>query len=87
MVTVHPVTTISEDEVRKVAYPIVPAHACTICKAQGKNLNGMILWLDTDMVPAGTAYVALSRIRKLMDLCFMVKTKCEKYNPVKAINI
>lgn len=40
-------------------YPFAPAYAQTIIKSQRQSL---IIWLDCELVPAGTAYVGLSRV-------------------------
>ena len=45
-------------------YPFVPPSALTICKVQGQTLKDTIVWLDSVFVPAGVAYVALSRIKR-----------------------
>ena len=47
----------------------------TICKVQGQNLGIIILWLNCLLVPKGSAYVALPRIRQLKDLYFISKTE------------
>ena len=56
------------------SYPFVPAYALTVAKAQGQTLDSANMWLDSSIVPAGGAYVALARIRKLVDLRFLVET-------------
>ena len=62
-VFVYPVTHL-EDNVPVTIYPFTPAYAQTIIKAQGQNISHLIIWLDCPIVPAGTAYVGLSRVRK-----------------------
>ena len=69
------------DSNRTTCHPFVPAYASTICKVQGQNLGKIILWLDCPLVPKGTAYVALSRIRQLKGLYFISKTDPEQYKP------
>ena len=62
-VFVYPVTHI-EDDVPVTRYPFTPACAQTIIKAQGQNIQHLIIWLDSALVPARTAYVGLSRVRR-----------------------
>ena len=53
-----------EDEAPVTRYPFTPAYAQTIIKAQGQNIQHLIIWLDSALVPAGTAYVGLSIVRR-----------------------
>ena len=53
-----------EDERPVTYYPFTPAYAQTITKSQGQNIKQLIIWLDGDLVPAGTAYFGFSRVRK-----------------------
>ena len=62
-VFVYPVTHI-EDDAPVTRYPFTPSYAQTIIKAQGQNIQHLIIWLDSALVPAGTAYVGLSRVRR-----------------------
>ena len=62
-VFVYPVTHIVDD-MPVTYYPFTPPYAQTITKSQGQNIKHLIVWLDSDLVPAGTAYVGLSRVRK-----------------------
>ena len=80
IVAVYPVTATVDDHIR-MSHPFVPAYTSTICKIQGQNLGKIILWLDTPLVPKGSAYVALSRIQHLKDLFFITKTHSEQYSP------
>ena len=82
IVAVYPVTTTLDGQ-NQTSYPFVPAYASTICKVQGQNLGKVILWLDTQLLPKGSAYVALSRIRQLKDLYFITKTHPEQYKPIE----
>eukprot|EP00795_Rhopilema_esculentum_P011059 gene11059-19917_t len=50
------------DDIPVTKYPCLPGYATTISKVQGQTLPKVVLWLDTDTTPAGTAYVALSRM-------------------------
>ena len=62
-VFVYPITHILDD--RPVAqYPFTPACAQTKTKSQGRNIRHLIVWLDSKLVPAGTAHVGLSRVRQ-----------------------
>ena len=62
-VFVYPVTHM-EDDAPVTRYPFTPAYAQTIIKAQGQNIQHLIILLDSALVPAGTAYVSLSRVRR-----------------------
>ena len=86
IVAIHQVTEKDQEGNKRVVYPIVPAYATTICKIQGQTLNKTIVWLDCDLVPEGTAYVALSRLRKLEDLHFMVQGNANQFKPVAMLN-
>ena len=59
IVAVYPVTNTLEGK-KQTSHPFAPAYASTICKVQGQNLHKVILWLDTALVPRGSAYVELS---------------------------
>ena len=82
IVAVYPVTTTLDGQ-NQTSYHFVPAYASTICKVQGQNLGKVILWLDTQLLPKGSAYVALSRIRQLKNLYFITKTHPEQYKPIE----
>ena len=83
IVNTYLVTRRKFDGSRKSTYPFVPAYALTICKSQGQTLPNVILWFDCTYVPAGAAYVALSRVRKLDNLRFLTETVPWQYTPVK----
>ena len=64
-VFMYPVTHMEEDA-PVTRYPFTPAYAQKIIKAQRQNIQHLIIWLDSVLVPLGTAYVGLSRVsRKL----------------------
>ena len=63
-------------------FPFCPAYATTICKAQGQTLDKALVWFDIDMIPPGTAYVALSRVRSRDDIYFMRKLQPIFFTPV-----
>ena len=73
VVQTYPVSIWRDDQLF-TSYPFVPAYGITITKAQGQTLRGAIAWLDSPAVPDGGAYVPLSRIRKFIDLRFLVET-------------
>lgn len=52
---------------------------------KGQTLESAIVWLDSRIVPAGGAYVALSRIRKMDNLRFLVSSERIQYNPVSVL--
>lgn len=84
IVQTYPVTVYRGDQLW-TSYPFVPAYALTITKAQGQTLESAIVWLDSRIVPAGGAYVALSRIRKMDNLRFLVSSERIQYNPVSVL--
>lgn len=47
----------------------------------------MIIWLDCPYVPRGTSYVALSKLRSLEDLNFMVYSNAEQFLPVEMLRV
>lgn len=53
-----------------VQYPLVPAFAWTIHKAQGRTLPKAHLTLESKCFCHGQAYVALTRVRSIDDLTF-----------------
>ncbi len=71
MSTIYPITDVNEEQMRNVCYPIVPSYSITITKSEGMNLSGVIIWFDTTNLPDGSAYVALSRIKRLEDLVLL----------------
>lgn len=81
-VFVYLVTHIVDD--RPVTYyPFTPAYAQTITKSQGQNIKHLIVWLDSDLVPAGTAYVGLSRVRKRDHISFLQPIYSHQVTPVR----
>jgi len=85
VVAIHLVIEVSEDNVKRTFHPIVPAYANTICKVQEQTLKNIVLWLDCPRVPEGVAYIALSRIRKLDDLFFMVQAVPKQFTQVQML--
>ena len=81
-VFVYPVTHI-EDERPVTYYPFTPAYAQTITKSQGQNIKHLIVWLDSDLVPAGTAYVGFSRVRKRANISFLQPIHSHQVTPVR----
>ena len=81
-VFVYPVTHI-EDERPVTYYPFMPAYAQTITKSQGQNIKHLIVWLDSDLVPAGTAYVGFSRVRKRANISFLQPIYSHQVTPVR----
>ena len=80
MAAIYHVTTEVENTMI-VKYPIVPAYASTICKIQGQNLKKIVLWLDWDNIPQGSACVAISRIKYLKDFFFLTPSNPRQYSP------
>ena len=81
LVATYPVTVQSESG-QKTCYPFRIGYANTMCKAQGQTLEKAILWFDVDNIPPGTAYVALSRVRRLADVLFLTPLKSRFFRPV-----
>lgn len=79
----YPVTHFEEGKGDVTRYPITPAYARTISKSQGQNLKHLLVWLDCDTVPAGLAYVALSRVRRRSDLSLMQPVFSHQFHPVE----
>ena len=81
-VFVYPVTHI-EDDVRVTRYPFTPGYAQTIIKAQGQNIQHLIIWLDSALVPTGTAYVSLSRVRRKSAISLLQPIYADQLTPVQ----
>lgn len=79
---VYPVTFYSDDE-SKTCFPFRVAYAITICKSQGQTLPKVIVWFDKEIIPPGTGYVALSRVRKRADILFLTPLKPNFFIPVR----
>ena len=73
-VAIHLVTEVSDDNVKRTFYPIIPAYASTICKVQGQTLKKIMLWLDCPKVPEGTAYVGSVSSRECLDASAILAT-------------
>ena len=67
IINIYPVTRVIND-IPVTAYPCLPGYATTISKIQGQTLDKVVIWLATATTPAGTAYLALSRVCRLSDL-------------------
>lgn len=81
-VFVYPVTHM-EDEGPVTRYPFTPAYAQTIIKAQGQNIQHLIIWLDSTLVPPGTAYVGLSRVRRKTTISLLQPITADQLTPVE----
>ena len=81
LVATYPVTSQCESGTN-TCYPFRIGYANTMCKAQGQTVGKAILWLDVDNIPPGTAYVALSRVRRLSDVFFLTPLKTTFFKPV-----
>ena len=79
IINIFPVTRLIND-IPTTLYPCLPGYATTISKIQGQTLEKVITWLDAPTTPAGTAYVALSRVRKLSDLFFMTPVSTTQFS-------
>ena len=81
-VFVYPVTHI-EDDALVTRYPFTPSYAQTIIKAQGQNIQHLIIWLDSALVPVGTAYVGLSRVRRKSAISLLQPIYADQLTPVQ----
>ena len=45
-------------------------------------MSEVVIWMDAKTVVAGAAYVALSRVKRLENLYFVMETAKEQYCPV-----
>lgn len=81
LVTVYPVTMKYDTHIVTI-YPLRLAYANTTCKAQGQTLAKAALWFDIDNIPPGSAYVALSRVKKQDDIFFITPLKPAFFKPV-----
>ena len=79
IINVYPIT--SSTSV-KPYYPFKPAYSCTVAKIQGQTLQNIILWVDTPRTPAGTCYVALSRVHHLHNILFLTELSPSQFTPV-----
>lgn len=66
-VFVYPVTHKCGDEM-VTTYPFTPAYARTICKSQGQNIKGLLVLLDSALVPPGMVFVTLSHVRRKSEI-------------------
>lgn len=78
---VYPLTVV-EDGVKVTAYPIAPCYAHTICKSQGKTLPKVAIYFDSNRVPEGSGYVAITRVKRKCDLFFVTAPKVKHFIPV-----
>ena len=83
LVNTYPVTCLDKNDQRRTVYPFVPAYGLTICKAQGQMLKSAIIWFDVTMVPAGSAYVALSRVKRLRNVFFITAMQLIHFTAVQ----
>lgn len=84
---VYPVTRTEENGQNTTRYPCSLSYGTTISKSQGQNLKHLVLWLDCPTVPAGLAYVALSRIRTKADLSLLQPMERHQVVPVQFENL
>ena len=80
---IYPVTHYVEGEGDVTRYPMTPAYARTISKSQGQNLRHLLVWVDCPLLPAGLAYVALSRVRRKAEISVMQPMLASQLTPVQ----
>ena len=78
----YPVTHMDNDQ-HITRYPFNPAYAQTITKSQGRNIRHLIIWLDSDLIPPGTGYVGLSRVRTRSSISFLQPIRAHQLKPVQ----
>ena len=81
-VFVYPVTHM-KDDTHITHYPFSPSYAQTITKSQGRNIRHLVIWLDCDTVPAGTAYVGLSRVQARSKISLLQRIQAHQLTPVQ----
>ena len=81
LTNIQPVTQIINDK-QVTAHPCLPGYATTVRKVQGQTLLEVILWIDTDTTPEGTAYVAFSRVKNVRNLYFLTSLTPEQFTHV-----
>lgn len=77
----YPVTTTSEDGLRRVHYAFNPAYSMMICKTQGANIKKLIVWFDCPTVPKGMGYMALSRVQNSKDIKILTPMAADQLTP------
>ena len=82
IVATHPVTVTDENDFQRTCYPFAPAYAMTMTKSQGQTLDKVIVWFDSNKVGPGSAYVALSRVRRKEDLIVITRMLSAHITPV-----
>lgn len=87
IVTIYPVTYMNNENPKVTCYPFIPSYTLTITKSQGQNLNKVIIWFDSRKVGPGSAYVALSRIRRRTDLILLTPMLENHIKPVSWNNV
>ena len=78
-VVIYPVTT-----TLGTYYPVAPYYASTIYKVQGQTLDHVTIWFDS-FCGEGLAYVAISRVRTIENLLFLVHPKPAYFCPVESL--
>lgn len=89
-VSVYPVTSVTSDindpdsdiTHYNTCYPFVAGYAMTICKSQGQTLENVVVWFDCERLGPGTAYVALSRVKRMQNIKFLTPLMMSHFQPV-----
>lgn len=79
LVNTYPVNCLDKNDHRQTVYPFVPAYG----KVQGQMLKSAIIWFDVPTVPAGSTYVALSRVKRLRGVFFMTAMQLIHFTAVQ----
>ena len=80
--SVYSVTQYNDNGERVTIYPFVTVYALIICKVQGQTLDYVVLLFDVPILPPGTAYVAISRVRRCTSLSFLTRVFSQQFVPV-----
>ena len=62
-------------------YPMDPAYSTTITKAQGQTIKHATVFFDSQTLPPGCAYVALSLVRSFSQLYFLTLPLASHFIP------
>ena len=84
LVFTYPLTMEKENGTLNTVFLFTPAHATTVCKSLGANLDQVIIWIDSTFAPEGTTYVALSRVRCGTDMKILTPLQIQQFRPVQS---
>ena len=62
-------------------YNFLPFYCMTVFKCQGKTLNNITVWFDTNVVSPGAGYLAFSRVETYNQINLLTKVKAVELAP------